>query len=167
MKVHGANTIFGNAEHHAHEKYTTYMIFETSVRVRYAETDAMGVVHHSRYFVWLELARVEWLKACGLDYKKLEQDGFFLPVVEADLKYHSPTFFDDEIRIKLTPPQDIHRVRFALTYELFRGEIRVADGKTVHVFLNKERKLIKPPMFFIEVVLKQLNTTASLRPCGV
>ena len=130
------------------------MAFEITVRVRYAETDAMGVVHHASYFIWLELARVEWLKAYGLDYKKLEQSGFFLPVVEADLKYHAPTFFDDEVRIKLTPPQDIQRVRFTLTYELFRDTTRIADGKTAHVFLNKERKLIKPPSFFIEALKK-------------
>ena len=130
------------------------MAFEITVRVRYAETDAMGVVHHASYFIWLELARVEWLKACGLDYKKLERSGFFLPVVEADLKYHAPTFFDDDIRIRLTPPSDMHRVRFTLTYELFRDNTRIADGKTVHVFLNKERKLIKPPSFFIEALKK-------------
>lgn len=130
------------------------MPFEITVRVRYAETDAMGVVHHSRYFVWLELARVEWLKVCGSDYKKLEQGGFFLPVVEANLKYHAPTFFDDEVRIKLTPPSDIQRVRFTLTYELSRENTRIADGKTVHVFLNKERKLLKPPLFFIEALRK-------------
>ena len=128
--------------------------FETTVRVRYAETDAMGVVHHASYFVWLELTRVEWLKACGLDYKELERNGFFLPVVEANLKYHAPTFFDDEVRIKLMPPQDIQRVRFTLTYELFRDTTRIADGKTVHVFLNKERKLIKPPPFFVKTLKK-------------
>lgn len=128
--------------------------FETTVRVRYAETDAMGVVHHSRYFVWLELARVEWLKACGLNYKELERNGFFLPVVEASLTYRAPTFFDDEVRIKLMPPSDIQRVRFTLTYELFRDTTRIADGKTMHVFLNKERKLIKPPLFFIEALRK-------------
>lgn len=126
--------------------------FETTVRVRYAETDAMGVVHHSRYFVWLELTRIEWLKACGLNYKELERNGFFLPVVEANLKYHASSFFDDEVRIRLTPPSDIQRVRFTLTYELFRDTTRIADGKTVHVFLDKERKLIKPPLFFIEAL---------------
>ena len=130
------------------------MPFETTVRVRYAETDAMGVVHHASYFVWLEYARVEWLKACGLDYKELERNGFFLPVVEANLKYHAPTFFDNEVRIKLMPPQDSQRVRFTLTYELFRENTRIADGKTVHVFLNKERKLLKPPLFFIEALRK-------------
>lgn len=130
------------------------MPFETTVRVRYAETDAMGVVHHSRYFVWLETARVEWLKSCGLNYKKLEQDGFFLPVVEANLTYRSPSFFDDEIRIQLMPPQDIQRARFVLIYELFRDNTRIANGHTVHVFLNKDRKLIKPPLFFVEALRK-------------
>ena len=56
--------------------------FEIPIQVRYAETDAMGVVHHSSYFVWLELARVEWLKSLGIDYKQMEQEGFFLPVVQ-------------------------------------------------------------------------------------
>lgn len=135
------------------------MPFETTIRVRYAETDAMDVVHHASYFVWLEYARVEWLRSCGLDYKELERNGFFLPVVEANLKYHAPTFFDDEVRIKLMPQQDIQRVRFTLIYELFRNEAPVADGKTVHVFLNEERKLIKPPPFFIEALRKQLHAT--------
>jgi acyl-CoA thioester hydrolase len=129
------------------------MQFETTIRVRYAETDAMGIVHHSRYFVWLETARVEWLKSCGLNYKKLEQDGFFIPVVEANLTYRSPSFFDDEIHIKLSPPQGIQRVRFMLTYELFRDNaIRIANGYTIHVFLNKDRRLITPPSFFIKIL---------------
>jgi len=72
--------------------------FESSIQVRYAETDAMGVVHHSSYFVWLELARVEWLKSLGIDYKQMEQEGFFLPVVQADLTYKVPAFFDDVLR---------------------------------------------------------------------
>lgn len=130
------------------------MTFETTVRVRYAETDAMGVAHHASYFVWLEAARVEWLKACGLNYKKLEQSGFFLPVVEASLTYRSPTFFDDEVRIRLTSPSDIQRVRFTLTYELFHDATRLASGQTVHVFLNKDRKLVKPPSFFVDALRK-------------
>lgn len=128
--------------------------FETSLRVRYAETDAMGIVHHSRYFVWLELARVEWLKACGLDYKTMESQGFFLPVVQADLSYQSPAFFDDFLHVVLIPPENIQRVRFTLTYELFRESTLLAKGFTVHVFLNQERKLIKPPAFFLETLQK-------------
>lgn len=125
-------------------------VFETKVRVRYAETDAMSVVHHSRYFVWLELARVEWLKSLGINYKDMEQEGLFLPVVQADLSYKAPAFFDDEIKIVLYPPEDYQRARFTINYQLFREEILLAKGFTVHAFINTQRKLIKPPAVFIE-----------------
>ncbi len=128
-------------------------IFEIPVRVRYAETDAMGVVHHSSYFIWLELARVEWLKALGIDYKQMEQEGLFLPVVQANLNYKSPTFFDDLLMIKLFPPEKCQNVRFTLTYEIFRDNTLIAKGFTVHVFINTQRKLIKPPNFFIDKML--------------
>lgn len=124
--------------------------FSTEVRVRYAETDAMGVVHHSRYFVWLELARVEWLKSLGINYKNMEQKGFFLPVVQADLSYKAPAFFDDEIKIVLFPPEDYQRARFTINYQLFREEMVIAKGFTVHAFINAQRKLIKPPDLFIK-----------------
>lgn len=128
-------------------------IFETSIRVRYAETDAMGVAHHSSYFIWLELVRVEWLKALGIDYKQMEYEGFFLPVVQANLNYKTPTFFDDLLTIKLFPPEECQNVRFTLTYEIFRNNILIAKGFTVHVFINTQRKLIKPPTFFINKML--------------
>lgn len=131
--------------------------FERSIQVRYAETDAMGIVHHSNYFVWLEFVRVEWLKSLGIDYKQMEQRGFFLPVVQADLTYKLPTFFDDILTIKLFPPQDCQRARFTLTYEVFREEALVATGFTVHAFINAQRKLIKPPSFFVETLLDILQ----------
>ena len=131
-------------------------VFEIKVRVRYAETDAMGVVHHSRYFVWLELARVGWLKSLGVNYKDMEREGFFLPVVQADLSYKASAFFDDEIKIVLYPPEDYQRARFTINYQLFREEILIAKGFTVHAFINTQRKLIKPPAFFIEKMSKIL-----------
>ncbi len=126
--------------------------FETSIRVRYAETDAMGIVHHSRYFVWLELARVEWLRSLGFDYKTMEKEGFFLPVVTAQLQYKSPTFFDDIIKIELQAQENNYRARFNLTYSLWRETTCVAEGFTTHVFLNKDRKLIRPPEFFLQAL---------------
>ena len=126
--------------------------FETTVRVRYAETDAMGVVHHSRYFVWLELARVEWLKSLGMCYREMELKGFFLPVVQADLSYKSPALFDDLLRIVLLPPEDCQHVRFTLNYKIFRDTQLLATGFTVHAFLNAERKLIRPPEFFVNLL---------------
>jgi acyl-CoA thioester hydrolase len=124
--------------------------FETSIRVRYAETDAMGVVHHSNYFVWLELVRVEWLRFLGLDYRQMESDGFALPVVEAHLQYKSPAFFDDHIKIILNPPVEKLRARFTLTYTLSCQDFLIAKGYTVHAFINRQRQLIKPPAFFLE-----------------
>ena len=131
--------------------------FDLSIQVRYAETDAMGVVHHSSYFVWLELARVEWLKSLGIDYKSMEQEGFFLPVVQADLIYKLPAFFDDSLIIKLFPPEDFQRARFTLKYEIFRQDDLIAKGFTVHAFINSQRKLIKPPTFFVETMLRLKN----------
>ena len=124
--------------------------FETTLRVRYAETDAMGIVHHSRYFVWLEIARIEWLRSLDLDYKAMEYDGFSIPVIQADLTYKSPAFFDDELQITLIPPTDLGNVRFTLNYLIKRNTTVLTQGFTVHVFLNKDRKLIQPPHFFIE-----------------
>ncbi|MDR0647601.1 MAG: acyl-CoA thioesterase [Puniceicoccales bacterium] len=124
--------------------------FETSIRVRYAETDAMGVAHHSSYFIWLELVRVEWLRFLGLDYKQMEADGFALPVVEAHLQYKSPVFFDDHIKIILRSPVEKLHARFTLTYTLSRQDLPIAKGYTVHAFINRQRQLIKPPAFFLE-----------------
>ena len=131
--------------------------FEMQVRVRYSETDAMGVVHHSRYFVWLELARIEWLRQLGLNYKEMEQRGFFIPVVQANLSYKMPVFFDDILRIVLLPSEDYHRAKFTINYEIFREQDLIACGFTAHAFLNAQRRLIPPPDFFV----KQLQEWAS------
>ena len=124
--------------------------FELQVQVRYAETDAMGVVHHSRYFVWLELARIEWLRQLGLNYKEMEQQGFFIPVVQADLSYKMPVFFDDILRIVLLPSEDYHRAKFTINYEIFRDQDLIARGFTAHAFVNKQRRLVPPPDFFVK-----------------
>ena len=129
--------------------------FELQVQVRYAETDAMGVVHHSRYFVWLELARIEWLRQLGLNYKEMEKRGFFIPVVQADLSYKVPVFFDDILRIVLLPSEDYRRAKFIINYEIFRGQDLVACGFTAHAFINAQRRLIPPPDFFIERLQEQ------------
>ena len=128
--------------------------FEIPIRVRYAETDAMGVVRHSKYFVWLELARVEWLRSLGFDYKSMEKEGFFLPVVQVDLSYKLPTFFDDELKIRLYPSSDFQNVRFRIDYEILRGTDMTARGFTVHAFIDGNRKLIKPPTFFVHKMQK-------------
>ena len=76
------------------------LVTETTIRVRYAETDAMGVVHHAAYVPWLELARTEWMRARGQTYADFERDGFALPVTELSVRYHSPARYDDLVVVR-------------------------------------------------------------------
>jgi len=113
--------------------------FETTTRVRYAETDQMGFVYYGNYAIYYEIARVESLRALGLTYKKLEEDGIMMPVVENTSKYIYPAKYDDLIRIKLYI-KDLPDKRITFQYELFNevgkllnlGETRLAflDAKT-------------------------------------
>jgi len=111
---------------------------ETTVRVRYAETDQMGVVYHSNYFIWFETGRVEWCRAQGLDYKSMETDGDSLIVVaEATCRYKRPARFDDllTVRTRLTQSQ---RRTVKFEYEVVNkatGEI-LAVGGTTHVICD-------------------------------
>lgn len=131
---------------HSEEKLLT---FDSTIRVRYAETDAMGIVHHSRYLVWLEVSRIEWLRSLGLDYKTMETEGYFIPVVEMHIQYKSPAFFDDNLTIRLEANPNDFRARFPLHYKIMREGTTLASAQSVHAFLNKERRLIKPPEFFL------------------
>jgi acyl-CoA thioester hydrolase len=107
------------------------------VRVRYAETDQMGVVYYANYFVWFEVGRTDFLRAAGWTYRAMEGAGFSLPVIEARCDYLRPARYDDEIEIRtrgslLTPV----RVRF--DYELLRSSdhTSLAAGYTVHASLS-------------------------------
>jgi len=71
-------------------------------KIRYSETDQMGFAHHSNYLNYFELARIEWLNSIGFSYTKLEKQGIVMPVVSANIKYKSPAFFEDLLRIKLS-----------------------------------------------------------------
>ena len=122
----------------------------TEVRVRYAETDQMGIVYYANYLVWFELGRVELLRSLGLAYSKLEADhGCILPVIEARCRYRSPAKYDDEILIESWPSLVRSSViRFA--YRILRkahdgGEnTLLAEGETVHVVCDDQ--LTKKPL---------------------
>jgi acyl-CoA thioester hydrolase len=122
----------------------------THVRVRYAETDQMGIVYYANYLVWFELGRVELLRSLGLAYSKLEADhGCILPVIEARCRYRSPAKYDDEILIESWPSLVRSSViRFA--YRILRkapdgGEnTLLAEGETVHVVCDDQ--LNKKPL---------------------
>ena len=117
----------------------------SKIRVRYAETDQMGVVYYANYLVWMEVARVEYCKAIGFRYRDMElEDGIFLAVAESNCRHISPAKFDDEITIATTIPDAGNRL-VTFEYEMSCGDRKVAKGRTRHVFLNRSLKPVKLP----------------------
>lgn len=122
------------------------------VRVRYAETDQMGVVYHGNYFAWFEVGRVELLRQLGWSYKTLEADGIGLPVIEATCQYRHPARYDDELEIRTTG-RLVSPVRVEFTYEL----VRLVDGRvlatavTRHVPVTREGRPCRLPVALREM----------------
>ncbi|MGB7265860.1 MAG: thioesterase family protein [Terracidiphilus sp.] len=122
----------------------------TEVRVRYAETDQMGIVYYANYLVWFELGRVELLRSIGLAYSRLETDhGCILPVIEASCRYKSPARYDDEILIE-TRPALLRGSVLKFVYRVLRKAAQggeqtlLAEGETVHVVCDDQ--LNKKPL---------------------
>ncbi len=109
----------------------------TNLRVRYAETDRMGYSYYGNYAIYFEVARVEALRAIGITYKSLEDEGVLLPVVEFHIKYSLPAFYDDELEIRTIIPQ-LPTARIRFEYETFRGHELLNKAWTELVFVNKE-----------------------------
>lgn len=122
---------------------------EAFVSVRYAETDMMGVVYHGSYLPWFEIGRTNLLKENGLPYRQLEADGFFLPVLEVGVKYHRPALYDDNLRI-VTTMQERPTLRIRLNYEIFRDQTLLASGQTVHAFIDRQGRPVRPPAAFTQ-----------------
>ena len=120
---------------------------DVRVRVRYAETDQMGIVYHANYLIWMEVGRVEFCRAAGVRYRDLERDGgVLLAVVEVNCRYLSPALYDEEVVVRTRIEEATPRmVRFA--YELNSGEDgrKLADGFTRHIFCGRDRKPRKLP----------------------
>jgi acyl-CoA thioester hydrolase len=115
---------------------------DVTVRVRYAETDQMGVVYHANYLVWFEVGRVELMRALGVEYKRMEiDDDCQIVVADAHCRYHHPARYDEILRVRTRIAESKNRViRFA--YELFRdadGQL-LASGETTHIICGKNGK---------------------------
>jgi acyl-CoA thioester hydrolase len=125
---------------------------ETRIRVRYAETDQMGVVYYANYLVWMEVARVELCKACGFNYRDMErEDGILLAVAEANCRYSSPARFDDEVTIRSWIAQAGSRMA-TFRYEMCSATDgrKIATGFTRHVFLTREFRPARLPEKYFE-----------------
>ena len=128
------------------------MVSKSIVNVRYAETDKMGIVHHSVYPIWYELARTNLSKEAGFPYSKMEELGIMTPLIELNCKYYSPSYYDDELTVtatvsKLTP------ARIVFYYEVFRkdNDKPINTGYTVHAIVNKDMKPINTKKLYPEV----------------
>lgn len=115
--------------------------YRFSSRVRYQETDRMGIVYHSNYIIWFDMGRTEFMRSLGYEYSQLEKDGIWLPIIEVGCKYKSPALYDDEITIE-TYIEELTRVRIKFRYKVFRGEDVLVEGFTVQAFTNDRLKPI-------------------------
>lgn len=123
------------------------VVNETRIRVRYAETDRMGVVYHSNHFVWFEIGRVELLRQLGFSYLDMEEkDGCYIAVIDARCRYKAPTYYDDEVVVR-THLAYLRESLVQFGYELLRasnGDL-LAEGDTTHIVVDKQMRKISIP----------------------
>lgn len=126
---------------------------EFKVRVRYAETDQMGVVYHGNYAQYFEMGRVEWLRNLGLSYSEMERQGIMLPVVSLTLNYKKPARYDDLLTVRtIFIKQESVKIEF--DYEIYseKGEL-LTTGNSVLVFVDmKTGRPVSPPGYVIEKI---------------
>jgi acyl-CoA thioester hydrolase len=127
------------------------------IRVRYAETDKMGIVYNGNYLTYFEVARVEMMRSFGLPYVVIEKSGYQLPLVESHVNYKSPAFFDDLLNIEASFAFELKPV-LKIKYNIFRDNTTIATGHTVHSFFSIEkRKPVRPPKIFVDAIGNLLN----------
>ena len=120
--------------------------YNHDIRIRYAETDQMGVCYYANYFVWFESARTEYFRALGLPYTEYEKKGIFLPVGEAFCRYYKPLKYDDFITVKTWIPK-LKQTSIQFSYEIRKkdDDILISEGHTKHIFVNENMKPQKIP----------------------
>lgn len=115
------------------------LVVEEDIRVRYAETDALGVVYYATHFVWFEVGRVSFLREIGLDFATADREGISFVVAEASCHYHAPAHFDERLIVR-TWIEEMGRHSLTMSYEILNRDSRqtIATGKTVQVFIDVE-----------------------------
>jgi len=116
----------------------------TELRVRFCETDLMGVVHHATYLVYFEVGRVDWLRKRGITYADWTARGVQVPVVDAQVQYRAPSRFDDLLSIETTLTK-LRTVSLDYTYRIRRGETPIAEGSTRLACIDQHHKLLRIP----------------------
>ncbi|MDO5113958.1 MAG: thioesterase family protein [Planctomycetia bacterium] len=121
--------------------------YTVELRVRYPECDPMGIVHHSRYFVYFEIARTELYRANGGNYKKMEADGRFFVVVNAECQYKKPAHYDDLLQVSIRV-QKVTRAKLIHEYQIHRGEELLAVAHVTLAMIDREGKIMLIPEAF-------------------
>jgi acyl-CoA thioester hydrolase len=118
---------------------------ETRLRVRYSETDQMGIVYHAHYLVWFEIGRTEWCRAAGIPYAAMERSGLFIPVTRVEASFRRKSSYDDAILVQ-TRMAELSARGCAFAYEVRgpEGEV-LADGSTRHVFTDPSGRHRRAP----------------------
>lgn len=130
-------------------------ISETKIKVRYAETDQMGIVHHSNYLIWFEAGRTDFIKGSNISYTEMEQEGILIPLAESNCKYIIGAKYEDELIIK-TWVKELTPVKVEFNYSVIReiDEKEIAKGSTLHVFVSKDFKIINLKKSNLEIFEK-------------
>ncbi len=135
-------------------------VTEVKIRVRYKETDQMGVVHHSNYYTWFEVARTEFMRNAGMNYRQMEEKGVMLPLLETHCSYLKGARYDDLVTVR-TWVSKYAGIRLTMEFEVIRDEdgVMLAKGSTVHAFtdnklkpLNIKRKYPEIHKLFIDLI---------------
>lgn len=127
--------------------------FETKIRVEYHHTDQMGIVHHSNYIKFFEVARTEWLRAVGMTYAEMERRGVMMPIIEVQVKYKQPAYYDELITVRATV-NEVPMARMRFEYEIFGEDGRsIATGMTALGFIDSvTRRPHRVPQWLLEVI---------------
>jgi acyl-CoA thioester hydrolase len=125
----------------------------THIRIRFCETDLMGIVHHANYLAYFEEGRVDWLRKRGITYAEWAKKGVHLPVVEASTRYRAPLAFDDEVRVETRLSElKSHSLRF--DYRATRGPLLIAEATTRLACVGADHKLQRVPAGLVEVLVR-------------
>lgn len=124
----------------------------TDIRIRYKDTDRMGVVYYGNYFTFFEIGRSEYMRELGFPYSRLESEGYSLVVTEASAKYHANVGYDSLIRVK-TAITELRKVRLRFDYKVIsENNVRLVSGHTIHACLNSDQKLVKIPHVMMKIM---------------
>ncbi|MGC2424176.1 MAG: thioesterase family protein [Nitrospirota bacterium] len=129
------------------------MSFDFPHRVTYAETDKMGFVYYGNYLTYFEIGRTELIRSLGRPYSELEDEGYYLPVIEASCRYLKSALYDDLLTIR-TVVSESKGVRLGFKYEILRDNENLAEGMTLHAFVDRQGKPVRPPAWLLELLKK-------------